>query len=68
MSDKKRHSIGMWVDENEMANMRDKVASLKDKYGYSRNQILKIVCMDLLDDEEFIRMCEKKGELSLRKL
>lgn len=68
MSNKKRHSIGMWVDEKEMEHMRDKVASLKHKYGYSRNQILKVVCMDLLDDEDFIRMCEKKGELSLRKL
>ncbi|MDD2567589.1 MAG: hypothetical protein PHS10_06350 [Thiovulaceae bacterium] len=64
MSDKKRHSIGMWVDENEMAHMREKTASLKDKYGYSRNQILKVVCMDLLDDEDFIKMCEKKRKLS----
>jgi len=62
--EKKRHSIGMHVTEKELSIMRMQLKELNKKTKYSRNDILKVVCMKLLSDDEFIEYCEKKGGLS----
>ena len=61
---KKRHSIGMHVTEDELGIMRMQLKELNRKTQYSRNDILKVVCMKLLSDDDFIEYCEKKGGLS----
>jgi len=67
-SKKKRHSIGMNVTEDEMRIMSLQVKELRKKTKYTRNDVLKVVCMKLLSNDEFIEFCEKKGDLSLDKL
>ncbi len=62
--EKKRHSIGMHVTESELRIMRLQLKELNRKTKYSRNDILKVVCMRLLSDDDFIEYLEKKGGLS----
>jgi len=59
-----RHSIGVVVNEEEREKMRVQLKKLKEKTKYTRNDILKVVCIDLLSDDEFIKFCEIKGKLS----
>ncbi|MBU1658333.1 hypothetical protein KKG72_04685 [bacterium] len=61
---KKRHSIGMYITDSEMEIMKIQLKELNRKTKYSRNDILKVVCMKLLSDDDFIEYCEKKGDLS----
>ena len=61
---KKRHSIGMHITDNELKVMRMQLKELNRKTKYSRNDILKVVCMNLLSDDEFIEYLENKGGLS----
>ncbi|MGD9718157.1 MAG: hypothetical protein AB7U24_02865 [Sulfurimonadaceae bacterium] len=65
---RKRHSIGMNITDAEMRAMQTQLKMLRKRYKYTRNDVLKVVCMRLLSDEEFIEFCEKKGGLSLEKL
>ena len=62
--EKRRHSIGMNVTKDEMRIMSLQVKELREKTKYTRNDVLKVVCMKLLSDDEFIEFCEKKGGLS----
>jgi len=61
---RKRHSIGMNITDEEMAVMKEQIKKLRAKTYYTRNDVLKVVCMNLLSDDEFIEFCEKKGGLS----
>ncbi len=61
--EKKRHSIGMYVTDDEISAMSMQLKELNRKTNYSRNDILKVVCMRLLSDDEFIEYLEKKGGL-----
>lgn len=63
----KRHSIGMNITKGELEAMKLRLKKFREKYkekGYSRNDVLKVICMRLLDDDELIELCEKKGGLS----
>jgi len=60
----KRHCIGIVINDEEREEMKVQLKKLKEKTKYTRNDILKVVCIDLLSDDEFIEFCEIKGVLS----
>ena len=60
----KRHSIGIVINDDEATIMKERLKELKEFTNYTRNDILKVVCMNLLSDKEFIEFCEIKGGLS----
>jgi hypothetical protein len=60
---KKRHSIGMNITDKDMKAMQYQLKLLRKNYPYTRNDVLKVVCMRLLSDPDFIEFCEKKGGL-----
>ena len=68
MSDRIRHSIGMHINDEELRVMKAQLKELKRKFGYSRNDVLKVVCMNLLSDDEFIEFVQVKGGLKVKEV
>ena len=68
MEEVKRHSIGMNITQSEMTAMSMQIKALKLKTGWSRNQVLKVVCLKLLTDDEFIDYVQRKGNLKKKQI
>lgn len=67
-----RYALGLQVTEDEERIMRLQVKELKKKHAYTRSEILRIVCVKLLSDDEFISFLQaktglKKKEVRFRK-
>lgn len=65
---KKRHSIGVHIDDYEMEILTLQRKELKRKHGYSRNEVLKVILMKLLSDDEFIEFVQVKGGLKVKEI
>ena len=60
---RKRRSIGLYITDEEEKWMKIKTRDLKAKYGYSRNEVLRVILTQLLDDEHLIDLVQIKGGL-----
>ena len=63
-----RYAIGIQVNDEEKERARKKTLSLKKKYGVTRNEVLKMIIVDFLDDEDIIETLITKGGLKKKPL
>lgn len=63
-----RHSIGMYMDDEEIRLMKLHTKELKRKHRYFRNDVLRVIVTKLLSDDEFIEFVQVKGGLKEKKL
>ncbi len=60
------YAIGVQVTEEEKKRAKRKTLDLKKKYGVTRNEVLKMIIVDFLDDKDIIEILKLKGKLKTK--